>query len=535
MSSVVIKSDWRSWSTFRVALILALSSMIGMAGVLAIVSHGIDAHQAQKEQALVEMHLNRAQEAMGETLIAGSIWDEAVGRMNARDTGWYDRFLGQMYAAQNRHVATLGYDGQGRLFRLNRDGRATDAGDDDPFARADRPVVDQLRAEAAQRDRSAHADAAVRLKAAFAPVNGDIYVIGASTVVRHTPQGPVPAFDPVVASFKPFQAELTPLRTRLGLGDVRFQPGDEAPPPGMVGADVRDLDGRLLGRVVWTPERPGYQILTQAGPLLLLLFVVLIVGMAALSWNTAADVRRLRASEAALSVALERAEAANVAKTRFLANVSHELRTPLNGVLGMAEVIGADLVTPQQRDRLEVLKASGRQQLRLIEELLDVVRLRDGAVQLETRPFRPDNLLRRIALDFRDAAKPKALGLKIEVAKGEWLGDPVHVEKVMAALTDNAVRFTRKGDVVLRALDAEPGLVLEVQDTGPGMTPAEAERLFDAFTQGDDSSTRAADGLGLGLTSAHDLTRLMGGRIEVETRPGVGSLFRVILPLQRVT
>ena len=100
MSSVVIKSDWRTWSTFRVALILALSSMIGMAGVLAIVSHGIDAHQAQKEQALVEMHLNRAQEAMGETLIAGSIWDEAVGRMNARDTGWYDRFLGQMYAAR---------------------------------------------------------------------------------------------------------------------------------------------------------------------------------------------------------------------------------------------------------------------------------------------------------------------------------------------------------------------------------------------------------------------------------------------------
>ena len=149
MSSVVIKSDWRTWSTFRVALILALSSMIGMAGVLAIVSHGIDAHQAQKEQALVEMHLNRAQEAMGETLIAGSIWDEAVGRMNARDTGWYDRFLGQMYAAQNRHVATLGYDGQGRLFRLSRDGRATDAGDDDPFARAARPVVDQLRAEAA--------------------------------------------------------------------------------------------------------------------------------------------------------------------------------------------------------------------------------------------------------------------------------------------------------------------------------------------------------------------------------------------------
>ena len=90
---------------------------------------------------------------------------------------------------------------------------------------------------------------------------------------------------------------------------------------------------------------------------------------------------------------------------QLVQDASHELRTPLNGVLGMAEIIGADLVTPQQRERLEILKASGRQQLRLVEELLDVVRLRDGAVALETRPFRPDNLLRRVANDFRGAAE----------------------------------------------------------------------------------------------------------------------------------
>ena len=161
-----------------------------------------------------------------------------------------------------------------------------------------------------------------------------------------------------------------------------------------------------------------------------------------------------------------------------------------------------------------------------------MVRLRDGSVVLETRPFRPDNLLQRVANDVQGAAQTKGLTLDVEAVDGEWLGDPVHVEKMMAALTDNAVRFTRTGQVTLRARAADDALVLEVEDTGPGMTPDGVARLFEAFTQGDDSSTRAADGLGLGLTAAHGLATLMGGRIEVTSTPGVGSLFRVPLPLK---
>ena len=107
----------------------------------------------------------------------------------------------------------------------------------------------------------------------------------------------------------------------------------------------------------------------------------------------------------------------------------------------------------------------------------------------------------------------------------EWLGDPVHVEKLMAALTENAVRFTRTGGVILRAI-AGAGLAFEVEDTGPGMEPAEAARLFEAFTQGDESATRTAEGLGLGLTAAHGLAALMGGKIEIVTAPGAGSTLR---------
>ena len=437
-------------------MILMLSSIVGMAGVLAIVSRGIDAHQASKEEGLVRLRLTRALETIGENLTTASVWDEAVDRMTAGDVAWYDRNFGAFYAAQHKHQFTLGYDETGRLFRISTLGRPAEPQIGQPFGQAARPLIDALRIEAAGRDRSVTADAGVRLKAAFVRVGDDVYVLGASTVVRHTAGGSTPASDPVVASFKPFAGELEPLKTRLALDHIHFQPGDAGPPKGMIGVDVRDVGGALLGRVVWAPEKPGYQILTKAGPLLLLLFIVLLIGTGSLLWNTTADVRRLKASEVALSAALERAEAANRAKTRFLSNVSHELRTPLNGVLGMAEIIGADLVTPQQRERLEILKASGRQQLRLVEELLDVVRLRDGAVALETRPFRPDNLLHRVANDFRGAAEAKGLKISVEAAEGEWLGDPVHVEKLMAALTDNAVRFTRTGGVMLRAV-ARPG------------------------------------------------------------------------------
>jgi signal transduction histidine kinase len=533
MSGVMSRPGWRAWSTFRIAVILMVAAVIGMAGVLTVVSRAIDAHQMAREEELAERRLHRALESIGEDLTGASVWDEAVEHLSApTDVAWFDRYMAGFYSMQTRHAVTLAFDETGSLTRVSRAGRAVATDASDPFVQAARPLVDRLRAEAADRDRRGVAIDAVRLRPGIVQVGDAIYLLGTSTVVRHTDEGPAPAADPVVASFKPFQTVVDAMGERLGMRDVAFQSGD-SPVKDRASIDVRNPQGALLGRIVWTPERPGTRILFQAGPLLLLLMMVLKVGGGVLLWRMARDVRRLRASEAALSGALERAEAANAAKSRFLSNISHELRTPLNGVLGMAEVIGQDLVTPQQRDRLEILKASGQQQLRMIEELLDVVRLRDGAVTLEERPFRPEAVLRRLVADHRGAAKARGLKLKVEAAKGEWIGDEVHVEKLAAALVDNAIRFTTKGGVTLRAIEAD-GLTLEVEDTGPGMAPDAVARLFEAFTQGDESSTRAADGLGLGLSAAHGLARLMGGRVEVRSTPGEGSLFRVILPLRPV-
>ncbi|MBA4807398.1 HAMP domain-containing sensor histidine kinase [Brevundimonas sp.] len=517
---------------FRIMGVLMLAVVVGMVGVLGIVSKGIDDHQRKLEEAVVGVRLARIVETIGEDLAPTMVWDEAVEGMTSPGAPqWFDRFVGGLFAGRHGHLATLGYDTSGRLIRMNHSDAPPHANPDHTLARAVAPLVSQIRAEARTRDRSAHGPAAVRVKTGFINVDGVIYVVGVSTIVRGTPNGLAPESDPVVASFKSFEAELDWIRNRLNIRSIRFQP-ETRTSDGMAGLEIRDASGVPIGQVVWTPERPGYRILTHALPVLLLMMTLLAVGSGILMWRMATDMRRLRASETALGGALQLAEAANAAKTRFLANVSHELRTPLNGVLGMAEVLSQEALTPRQRERLEILKASGHQQLRLIEELLDVVRLDDGAVKLENEEFRPDALLRRLVNDHGGGATAKGLKLKIETTvDGEWRGDVVHIEKLLATLVDNAIRFTASGEVILRALDHD-GLIFEVQDTGAGMTKDEAARLFEAFAQGDESSTRSAEGLGLGLTVAYGLARLMGGRIEVESTPGFGSLMRVVLPLE---
>lgn len=514
---------------FRLVAVLMLAVVVGMIGVLSIVSKGIDDHQRALDRVRVGIKLTRVVEAIGEDLAPVTVWDNAVRELSAPTPApWFDHFVGGASAGRRGHLATLSFDSSGRQVRANANG-SLNVSKTDFLAPAARRLVEKVAAQAQKRDRSTYGPAAALVKTGFISVNGVVYVVGASTVVRDTPDGPVPAADPIIVSFKSFDAELDWIRSRMGKADAKFWPGAQ-PPDGMTGVTIFDPDGLPLGLVVWTQDRPGYSILTHALPLLLLMMAVLAAGGGLLMWRMLKDMRRLRASEAALLAALQHAEAANAAKTRFLSNVSHELRTPLNGVLGMAEILGQDVLTPRQRERLNILKESGNRQLRLIEDLLDVIRLGDGAVTLDERPFRPVCLLRRLYGDHRGEAAAKGLKLKVEAVEGEWMGDVVHLEKLLGALVHNAIRFTASGEVVVRALDRN-GLTFEVQDTGPGMTKTEAGVLFEAFVQGDDSSTRTAEGLGLGLTAANGLARLMGGRIEVESSPGCGSLFRVTLPL----
>jgi signal transduction histidine kinase/CheY-like chemotaxis protein len=231
------------------------------------------------------------------------------------------------------------------------------------------------------------------------------------------------------------------------------------------------------------------------------------------------------------------AEAANEAKSAFLATMSHEIRTPLNGVLGMAQAMGADKLSTLQRDRLDVIRQSGEALLAILNDVLDLSKIEAGRFELEAVSFDLCELMRGAHSAFTALANKKGLSFDLtieEAAKGVYVGDPTRVRQVLYNLISNALKFTERGEVRVTASPAAGGLVLEVSDTGVGIRPERVGSLFDKFTQEDASTTRRFGGTGLGLAICRELAALMDGEISVASRFGEGSTFSVKLPLERV-
>lgn len=234
----------------------------------------------------------------------------------------------------------------------------------------------------------------------------------------------------------------------------------------------------------------------------------------------------------------ERAETASRAKSLFLANVSHEIRTPLNGVLGMATGLSQTALSLRQQEMVGIIDQSGRELLRLIDDILDLARIEAGKLTLERQPYDLGQLLDSVVAGYAGAARRKGLALRLETgdgAAGRFLGDPVRLRQVLRNLLSNALGFTSDGAIVLRVAHraAAPGpgtasgrLVFEVQDSGIGIPIAAQARIFDAFEQAAPADARRRGGTGLGLAICRQLVDMMGGSIAVESRPGQGALFR---------
>jgi len=254
--------------------------------------------------------------------------------------------------------------------------------------------------------------------------------------------------------------------------------------------------------------------------------------------NLEAEVQR-RSSD--LRDALAQAEAANDAKSVFLANVSHELRTPMTAILGFLDLIGDPASSAEERaEYTAIIEQNGRQLLALIEDLLDISRFETEAAVREREEFEPADLLEEIAASFRESAVEKGLRLSavFEGGSGRVLGDGARLRRLLRNLVGNALKFTSEGEVRITArrhiLGDVEFLVIEVTDSGIGMSPEEVARLFEPFTQADSSSTRQFGGAGLGLPLARSLARAMGGDVTVRSEPGRGSTFRVSAPIEDV-
>ncbi|MBL8350334.1 MAG: response regulator [Burkholderiaceae bacterium] len=240
----------------------------------------------------------------------------------------------------------------------------------------------------------------------------------------------------------------------------------------------------------------------------------------------------LEEANARLVYARDAAEAANRAKTAFLANMSHEIRTPMNAILGMASLLRIDGVTPEQAKRLDRIDSAGAHLMQILGDVLDIAKIEADKLVLESAPVDPLRLLERVQALVQQAAAAKGLALAIEGAPlpAGLLGDPTRLQQALLNYASNAVKFTERGAIVLRARlqsqDADGALLrFEVQDSGIGIAPEIQPRLFAAFEQADSSTTRRFGGTGLGLAITRRLAEAMGGSAGVDSVLGSGSRF----------
>ncbi|MEQ8768996.1 MAG: CHASE domain-containing protein [Phycisphaerales bacterium] len=251
---------------------------------------------------------------------------------------------------------------------------------------------------------------------------------------------------------------------------------------------------------------------------------------------------RLRESEHEHRELARRAEDANRAKSAFLANMSHEIRTPMTAILGFTDVISDHLNDGVDREPIEQatsrIQAAGSHLLQVINDILDISKIESGRIEFHPEPTAPRILIDEVVATLEGSARRAGLALRAEVDPGVPAAvscDPHRVRQILINLVGNAIKFTERGSVIVRASWSAGSLRFEVEDTGIGVPPEKLEAIFGAFTQADESHVRRHQGTGLGLAISRMLATGMGGSLGATSTPGEGSTFRLGVPAPACT
>jgi signal transduction histidine kinase len=260
--------------------------------------------------------------------------------------------------------------------------------------------------------------------------------------------------------------------------------------------------------------------------------LLVFVGIAAVIAYLSEELAR-RSEE--LAQAKEAAESADRLKSAFLATMSHELRTPLNSIIGFTGILEQELAGPlneEQKKQLGMVSGSSEHLLDLINDVLDLSKIEAGQIMLASEPVDVSAVIKKVARTMKPLADKKQLGLTLEIAPdtGMARADNRRVEQVLLNLMSNAIKFTDTGGVRIGCWLRGERVVIRVMDTGIGIEKADLDKLFKPFIQVDNGLSRQYEGTGLGLSISKKLVNLMGGTIDVESQPGKGSIFQVMLP-----
>lgn len=257
----------------------------------------------------------------------------------------------------------------------------------------------------------------------------------------------------------------------------------------------------------------------------------------------ATDITERVQSRAKLVEAKKKAEAAEALQEQFLANMSHEIRTPLNGIIGMTDILQHTALNAEQQEFVQIVRHSSDNLLMLINDILDLSKIKAGKLTIEHVPFYLNELLEQVVAPFRLRAKEKQLLLQIHADQklpAALTGDPLRINQVLTNLLSNALKFTDKGSITvnmqpLQKANGKVTLSFMVSDTGIGIPAERLESVFENFEQAATETTRKYGGTGLGLSITKTLSEMMGGSIAVTSEPGKGTTFRVLLTLDEAS